>query len=142
MVDTLMLRSRSPPVPQVSMTSMPAGRSRGTAWATMDRTKPVISSTDSPLARRAVTRAAIRAGEAAPDSTWPITVSAESAVSDVPASRSVRTPGPAAQGLEGRSDPAASSSTLSAAPSSVVAPVDGSPAISPTTDRGRARRGR
>jgi hypothetical protein len=59
MVDTLMLRSRSPPVPQVSMTSMPEGRSSGTAWATMARTNPVISSTDSPLARSAVAMAAI-----------------------------------------------------------------------------------
>ena len=73
MVETLMLRNRSPPVPQVSTTSMPVGRSSGTAWVTIARTNPVISATDSPLARRAVASAAICDGAALPDSTSPRT---------------------------------------------------------------------
>ena len=135
MVDTLMLRSRSPPVPQVSMTSMPAGRSRGTAWATMARTKPVISSTDSPLARRAVARAAIWAGVASPARTWPMTVSADATVSEVPDNRSVRTPGhPPNASNDGPED-----ATVEAVPERSAA---GDRAISPTTDRDRGRPGR
>lgn len=93
MVDTLIDDSRSPPVPQVSTTSSPAGRSNGTAWATMARTNPVISSTDSPLDRMATAMPAIWAGLASPSSTWHSTTSASSALSDSPASRRVRTPG-------------------------------------------------
>ena len=71
MVDTLMERLRSPPVPQVSTTSSGLGRGSGSAWVSMARTKPVISSTVSPLMRKAVTKAAICAGVAAPARTSP-----------------------------------------------------------------------
>ncbi len=134
MVETLMLRNRSPPVPQVSMTSSPAGSSRGTAWATMARTNPVISSTVSPLARSATASAAICAGEAWPDRTSPNTVSACWAVREVPTSNEVNRPG---------HPPKAPKSCPEAAGSEMVGGVvSDDVTISPTTGRGRAHPGR
>ncbi len=93
MVETLMDRRRSPPVPHVSTRSSPAGRSSGRAWATMARTKPVISATDSPFARSATASPAICAGVASPASTWPRTCSAWPAVNDSPPRSRPSTPG-------------------------------------------------
>ena len=93
MVDTLIDCSRSPPVPQVSTRSIPAGSGNGTAWATMARTNPVISATDSPFDRNATANPAIWAGVASPDRTSPSTTSASSADIDWPLRRPVRTPG-------------------------------------------------
>ena len=56
-VDTLIERLRSPPVPQVSTTFSCRGTGNGSAWASMDCTRPVISSTVSPLIRKAVMNA-------------------------------------------------------------------------------------
>ena len=67
MVDTLILRSRSPPVPTTSSRS--PSTTTGSPWASMARTNPLISSIDSPLTRRATTNAAIWASEAEPSST-------------------------------------------------------------------------
>ena len=92
-VETLMLRRRSPPVPQVSMSSVPSGTSSGTAWESMARTNPVISETDSPLARSASASAAILAGPASPTRTSPSTTSASSTLSERPSSNRVSTPG-------------------------------------------------
>jgi hypothetical protein len=66
-VDILKLPWRSPPVPQVSTTTgRPAGWTR-VAAARMASAAPAISSTVSPLARRAIKKPAITAGGVAPE---------------------------------------------------------------------------
>src|SRR5919204_1388077 len=83
-VEILKVPARSPPVPQVSM--VPSGTSSGVAWVRIDSTNPVISSTVSPLARRAIKRPAVWTGVASPAITWSMTSRACSRVSAVPLS--------------------------------------------------------
>ena len=94
MVETLMLRSRSPPVPQVSTTSMPSGRPQGKgvghhgpheAGHLLHR---LALGPEGHEQRRRSGR-----GWPPPPSTCPSTTSAWSAVSEVPAAGVVSTPG-------------------------------------------------
>src|ERR1700694_603935 len=91
MVDTLMLRLPSPPVPQVS-TSSPS-TSTLSASSNMAATRPDISSAVSPFIRIAVMKEAIWEGVGAPDSTWCIEALAWSWVRSAPAVSKPRTPG-------------------------------------------------
>ncbi len=61
MVETLMVPLRSPPVPQVSTSrsASPSGTTTRSDAASMAATRPVISSTVSPLQRSPNTKAAI-----------------------------------------------------------------------------------
>src|SRR3954453_10172497 len=75
-----------PPVPAVSTRSAPS-TSTGVASSRMVRASPVISSTVSPLARRAISSAAAWASEALPSITSRSTRAAESAVRSSPSAR-------------------------------------------------------
>src|SRR3954447_6147320 len=84
-VDTLKVGG-PPPVPAVSTSSAPS-TSTGVASSRMVRARPVISSTVSPLARRAISSAAAWASEALPSITSRSTRAAESAVRSSPSAR-------------------------------------------------------
>ena len=66
-VEMLKVCAPSPPVPQVSTTVRPAGRGTRVAFSLMTVAAAAISSTLSPLSRRAVSRAPIWACVASPD---------------------------------------------------------------------------
>ena len=91
MVDTLMVWLPSPPVPHVSTRFSPA--CTGSAWSSMARTRPDISSIVSPLLRRPSAKPAIWAEVALPSRTSPSTAAASSDESDSPRSNRARTPG-------------------------------------------------
>ena len=80
MVDTLIEQTAVPAGPAGVDHSSGRGTGSGSAWSSMARTRPVISSMVSPLIRRAVTNAAICAGVAAPESTSPSASAASSAL--------------------------------------------------------------
>ncbi len=113
-VVTLMLASRSPPVPTRSTTTPPPGSSgQGTAAATMARASPVTSSAVSPLACSRTRKAPTCTGVASPARTTPSASSASAAVSDSRRDSRARisgqlspTTGPD-RARPGRSDPAA-----------------------------------
>ena len=86
-VDTLKV-GRPPPVPAVSTSSPPA--STGTASSRMVRASPVISSTEAPLVRRAIRKAAVCTSEASPAITsWRTRLVSSSVSASRPASLSM-----------------------------------------------------
>ncbi len=117
-VVTLMLASRSPPVPTRSTVTAPSGpgpRGHGTAASSMARASPVTSSAVSPFACSSVRKAPICAGVASPRSTTPSASSASLALSDSRSDSRARMsgqlspttgPGPARPGRSGPAAPA------------------------------------
>ena len=86
-VDTLKV-GRPPPVPAVSTRPSPA--STGTASSRIARASPVISSTVSPLVRRAIRNAAVWASEASPDMiSWSTRAASSADRASRPATRSI-----------------------------------------------------
>ena len=83
MVDTLIDREPSPPVPQVS-TIASAVKSIVVMRARMARAAPTTSSTVSPFMRRAISSAPICAGVVCPSMIWPTTAAISSAVRSCP----------------------------------------------------------
>jgi hypothetical protein len=102
-VVTLKLRKRSPPVPTKSTTSPSVATV--SVCASMARTNPVTSATDSPLARRATNKAAVWAGVASPSKTCSITHSASVTSREPPSNRRLRTPGHPPSASNGRGVP-------------------------------------
>src|SRR6185295_12087305 len=83
-VEMLNVPSPSPPVPHVSRTTPGPASTRTARWR-IARAQPAISSTVSPFILRAVRKAAIWAGVAAPSMISPVAAAASSAERDVPA---------------------------------------------------------